>query len=577
MDRHEHEPDTGHAVTPDRMRRDLLMMKQNNINTVRTSHYPNDPKWYDLCDELGMYLINECNIESHGMGYGPESLAKDPAWGPAHLDRARNYVERDKNHPAVIVWSMGNEAGDGINFERNSAWIHRRDPSRPVHYEPAGQRPHTDIVCPMYATFDDLLTYAKSKPTRPLIMCEYSIANGNALGNLKDYWDLIEAHRPLQGGSIWQWCAHAVWKTERTKDGVVRYLGYGGDFGDVPNDNWFTLNGIVKPDRTPEPELTEVKKVYQPVGIAAVPFDSKTRSGSDASVGRFSVKNKYAFRRLDHLDASWVLEAGGRNVAEGNLGRVNAGPGETAALAVPLRRPALAPGDECFVTITFALAADEPWAPKGHVVAWEQFVLPWRGAARAAPPPTSLPAVRVDEDAAGVTARGEGFAVRVGRASGALESVRFGGRELLASPLAPNFYRVPTDADLGNKYPERVKVWKEAPAGRKVAALAVGRPARGAAEIAVAMTLPAGNSTCRASYTVFGDGRIAVDFTLSPAGKGLPEIPRIGLQAEVPAAFGRARWYGRGPHENYQDRRAGASVGKYESRVEDMVFPFVRP
>jgi len=265
VNRHEHDPDTGHAVSLDSMVKDILLMKQFNINTIRTAHYPDDPQWYELCDQYGIYVIDEANIESHGIGYRPEdTLANKPEWKKAHLDRIISMVERDKNHPSVIIWSMGNEAGDGTTFEAASEWIHRRDPSRPVHYERAGRRPHTDIVCPMYSRIGSIVKYAQEKQDRPLIMCEYAHAMGNAVGNLKEYWDAIEEYKHLQGGSIWDWVDQGLRK--KTDDGK-EYWAYGGDFGDDPNDGNFCINGLVFPDRKIPPKLWEVKKVYQSVGV----------------------------------------------------------------------------------------------------------------------------------------------------------------------------------------------------------------------------------------------------------------------------------------------------------------------
>ncbi len=564
VDRHEHEPATGHYVTAEEMVRDIKLMKRNNINAVRTSHYPNDPKWYDLCDRFGLYLIDEANIESHGMGFEKESLAHDPSWQEAHLDRTRRMVERDKNHPSVIIWSLGNEAGDGVNFEATSAWVKQRDPSRPVQYEPAGEKPHTDIVCPMYAYFDRLTAYAESKPARPLIMCEYTIANGNALGDFADYWELIEKHYALQGGCIWQWADHGLPK--KIGDGPETFFAYGGDFGDQPNDNWFTINGIVLPDRKPKPELTEVKKVYQNVAISA----------ADPASGRFLVRNKYLFRNLDFLSACYKLEIDGAAADSGDLGRINVEPGQEGEIQVPLKRPELPPGAECYLTITFALAEDEPWAKAGHVLAWEQFKLPWDSGAPPQDEEKAVTPVSVEEGPEKITLSGEDFQIVIGRKTGAIESLRYGEREHIVSPLLPNFWRVPTDADIGNKMPERTRVWKEASLKGEAASVAVRQEPQGKVRVDAELKVAAGGSMCRLSYVVCGHGRIEVDFHFKPSGE-LPEIPRIGMQAALVADCDRVRWFGRGPHENYWDRKAGAPVGLYEAKVENMVFPYIRP
>jgi len=562
VDRHEHEPDTGHTVTRDNMVRDILLMKQNNINTVRTSHYPDVPEWYDLCDEYGLYLIAEANIESHGMGYEAESLAKDPSWQAAHLDRMRNSIERDKNHASVIIWSMGNEAGDGVNLEACYDWIHSRDTSRPVHYERAEQRRDTDIFCPMYPELQHMEDYARSNPTRPLIMCEYVIANGNAGGDMADYWEMIERHRSLQGGSIWQWADHGLNKP--TPDGRGTFFAYGGDFGDKPNDLAFAMNGVVLADRTPKPELTEVKKVYQPVTVDPV----------DLAFGRVRVKNKHAFRTLGYLRGEWVVEVNGVKTQSGQLDRLETAPGEFADLTLPLKAPKLPPGGEAWLTVTFTLAAAEPWGPKGHVIAWDQFRLPVEAPAVIIKPPTGeLKLTETDETLA---VSGKGFTATFSKVAGALSGLKYGKDDLLAGPLMPNFRRSPTDPDVANKMPERTMEWTEASRSRVVAGLAAKRAGKSAVEVAVDYKLPAGTSTCRVVYTMDASGRVSVDFTLTPAGV-TAEIPRVGMNALIPGALNRFRWYGRGAHENYWDRKAGAPVGLWELPLDQMIYPFGPP
>jgi len=571
VDRHEHEFKTGHFVPEEDMVRDIKLMKRNNINTVRTSHYPNHPKWLELCDRYGLYLFDEANIESHGMGYGKESLAKDPAWGPAHLFRIRNMVERDKNHPSVIFWSMGNEAGDGVNFRRSSAWIKRRDPSRLVHYDPAHTAAHVDFVSSMYATIGQITAYAKSKPRRPFIFCEYVISNGNSVGNIADYWKTIEKYRPLQGGCIWQWADHCL---ERKVDGKTVH-GYGGDFGDHPHDGYFTCNGLVMADRTPKPALEEVKKVYQEVGVKPL----------DLEKGRLRITNKYSFRNLGFLLAKWRLEVDGETAQSGRLGILNIPAGEGKVVDLPLRRPRTRPGSECFLTVSFALAAREPWAPAGTVLAWEQFAMPWKAPVA---PPARAGKVEVAAGAYGATVRGRGFSVTVGRDFGLLESIQYGGKEYLARPMGPNFWRVPTDPDIANGMPVRTSVWKKASRPdrsghftdtthlRQVPGFAVRRKGD-AVEVVVDFSLAAGESTCRTVYTIRGDGSVGVEMRLAPRGRKLPEIPRIGMQAGIPAALDRAEWFGRGPGEGYSDRKSGEAVGKYAVRTGDLFFHFPRP
>jgi beta-galactosidase len=370
VNRHEHDADLGHVPTTSMMIRDIELMKRHNINVVRTSHYPNTPQWYELADRYGLYLIDEANIESHGMGYRPDyTLGNNPDWEKAHMDRIQRMVERDKNHPSVIIWSMGNEAGDGTNFVKASEWIHQRDPGRPVHYERAGEGAHVDMVTPMYATIERMIKYAEGNPERPMILCEYAHAMGNSVGNLQDYWDAIEKYPALQGGFIWDWVDQGL---RHQNSAGEEFWAYGGDFGDKPNNDNFCANGLVLPDRQPNPSLAEVKKVYQWVKVKPV----------DLKAGKVSIHNKYHFIGLGFLDASWKLEVDGRLVAQGAMPKLDIDPGEAKEVLVPFEEPKLPPGGEAFLTISFALAEGQSWAPKGHVMAWDQLKLPlsaqWR-------------------------------------------------------------------------------------------------------------------------------------------------------------------------------------------------------
>ncbi len=564
VNRHEHDPDTGHVISRESMLQDILLMKQNNVNTVRTCHYPDIPKWYDLCDEYGLYIIDEANIESHGMGYGKESLAKDPSWKEAHLARTRAMVERDKNHPCVIIWSLGNEAGDGINFEATSAWIKQRDPSRPVHWEQARLRPHTDIYCPMYSRIHSISNYAKKDQDRPLILCEYAHAMGNSLGNLTGYWEAIEKYKHLQGGCIWDWVDQGL----RKKDDKGReFWAYGGDYGDKPNDANFCCNGIVQPDRKPNPHMYEMKKVYQNIKVHA----------DDLAAGKVKIQNKYYFIPTDFVEARWELTEDGIVVQKGSLGTVSVAPQTTQDVTIPFKKPTALPGSEYHLKVEFVLNADTPWGKKGHGMAWDQFELPFK-AEKAAPVMAldTMDNLKLQESGDMITITGSDFVVTFDKAAGALSGWTYQDTALMASPLKPNFWRPPTDNDRGNGMPNRCKIWKDAAAKAKINNVEAKQVKPQAVQVTIDMELAAKNSTLKTVYTIYGSGDVLVDNTFK-ADKDLPEIMRIGMQMEMPGEFSTMHWFGRGPQESYSDRKSGYAVGIYQENVYKPEHIYVEP
>ncbi|MCP5104701.1 MAG: DUF4981 domain-containing protein, partial [bacterium] len=564
VNRHEHDPDFGRAVPFERMLEDIKLLEQNNINAVRTSHYPDHPHWLELCDRFGIYLVDEANIESHGMGYKPErTLGNNPQWKEAHLDRAVSMVERDKNHPSVIIWSMGNEAGDGVNFEAVSAWIHKRDPSRPVHYERALERSHVDIVSPMYARIERLVKYAEKPQTRPFILCEYAHAMGNSVGNFKEYWDTIEKYKHLQGGFIWDFTDQGLRK--KTTDGQT-YWAYGGDYGDIPNDGNFCCNGIVQPDRTPNPSLYEVKKVYQYVKMEP----------ADLAAGKVRVRNTYDFIDLKSLEMSWQLTENGKLLQKGSLKPFSLAPGQSIIKKIPFKTPKLNPGSEYFLTVTFSLARRASWAPKGHVTAWEQFKLPFKVPTHPRQDISKLPEVTFKETEKEILITGKGFSMTIGRESGLLEAWEFNGGPLLTAPLTPNFWRVPTDNDRGNRMPRRQGVWRSAGRERTAAKVFVKQDKPQVIRVTAMSSLLAGNSPLQIVYKVYGSGDVVVDCKMVPH-RDLPNLPRFGMQVEVPGEYDRVTWFGRGPHESYWDRRTGAPVGRYSAPVAKQIHRYVRP
>jgi beta-galactosidase len=564
VNRHEHDPDFGRAVPYERMLSDIKLLKQYNINAVRTSHYPDHPLWLGLCDRFGIYLIDEANIESHGMGYKPErTLGNNPQWKDAHMDRGISMVERDKNHPSVIIWSMGNEAGDGVNFKALSQWIHKRDPSRPVHYERALERPHVDIVSPMYARIPRLVKYGKQQQKRPFILCEYAHAMGNSVGNLKEYWDVIEKYKHLQGGFIWDFIDQGLGK--KTTDGA-QYFAYGGDYGDIPNDNNFCCNGIVQPDRKPNPSLYEVKKVYQYVKLKPAALEK----------GKIEVKNTYDFVDLGFLDISWKLEENGIPIQKGTVKPQKIKPGKSKLLKVPFKKPKIKPGAEYFLTISFSLRRKTSWAPKGHVLAWEQFKVPFNVPPKPKPAVAEMPQVRFEETRQAIVIKGSTFKAVIGKKSGLLESWEVNGKAMILQPLTPNFWRVPTDNDNGNRMPKRQGIWRSAGTERTTATVTASQLKPQLVKVAASSHLLAGNSPFETEYLFYGNGHIEVTCSVKPH-KDLPNLPRFGMQTRLPGKYNIVTWFGRGPHETYWDRQTGAPVGLYKATIEQQVFRYVRP
>jgi beta-galactosidase len=566
VNRHEHDPYTAHVISEESMLKDITLMKQFNINAVRTCHYPNDPRWYELCDEYGIYLIDEANIESHGMGYGEKSLAKNPDWGPAHLDRTVRMVERDKNHPSVIIWSLGNEAGDGINFEATSAWIHQRDKTRPVHYERADRRPHTDIVCPMYSRIEDLEAYAQKKQSRPLIMCEYAHSMGNSTGNLQDYWDVIEKYDQLQGAFIWDWVDQGFAKTNEKGE---LFWAYGGDYGppDTPSDGDFCCNGLVAPDRTPHPALWEVKKVYQYAKIRMM--------GSGERHPAIEISNQYNFINLNKFNLQWRYIADGNElIAEGMIQNPDIAPGEGRIFNLDIPSFDPKPGVEYFLNVYIATASEEPLVPKGHVVAAAQFrdgvVKPGKIAAV-----SSLPALKLVQNEGTASAEGPDFSVVFDKKSGLLVSFIYRGKEFLKSGPAPNFWRAPTDNDFGNRMDRRCAVWRKAGDNRSLDKFEVRQARPFEIEAVADYSLRDVQAKYQVRYRVLGSGDVLVEARFSPATRNLPEIPRLGMMFALPPEFQRIQWYGRGPHENYVDRKTSAFVGVYKSSISEMTIPYV--
>jgi beta-galactosidase len=578
VNRHEHDPETFHVISLASMRRDIELMKLNNVNALRTSHYPNDERLYDLADEYGLYVMDEANIESHAYmsaanrgGRTPESIqiGYDPAWEAAHVSRVTNMVERDKNHPSIIFWSLGNEAGTGLSFERAAAAARAIDPTRLISYLGYSQindfRPnaYADIYAPMYDSPARMLDYAQHPEFKqPMIQSEYAHMQGNSGGNFKEYWDAIYA-RPdrLQGGFIWDWVDQSMYRY--TKDGR-RYWGDGGEYGPNPGGEIEFGDGLLNPDRTPHPQLFEVQKVYAPVQFTAV----------DAVAGRFTVTNRDDFRDLSGFDFDWSVNENGVPIAQGAVPTLHTTAHSTEPFTLPLPKLPRKPGAEYLVTIRArAKIGTIPLVPAGHVVGWDQFAL-------GAPIPAriTIPRGRTTlQETGGMIALTAGDAsLTIDLRTGLIASYRVGRDELLSGG-APNFARALTDNDIGTRGEAANAPWLAMSAARTVESVKAERMGSGAAAVTVRYVMGDNAVRFTSRYTMRGDGSVDIAGEFTPLKKDLPDPLRIGFQFAAPSRFKTMEWYGRGPHENYADRKTGAAIGFWRGAIVNQNHDFMRP
>ncbi|RLF09598.1 MAG: beta-galactosidase subunit alpha, partial [Thermoprotei archaeon] len=581
VNRHEHDGVRGHAVTIESMVEDIMLMKRLNFNAVRTSHYPDHPYWYYLCDKYGIYVIDEANVECHGLANiwrAGELVVNEPAnnpeWLNAFMERCVRMVERDKNHPCVIMWSLGNESGYGFNHEAMAAWIHGYDPTRLVHYEGASHVMRTrgyvprsvDVISVMYPTIEFLVKLATDPgDDRPVIMCEYAHSMGNSTGNLKEYWDAIRSHKRLCGGFIWEWVDQGLLKEENG----VRYWAYGGDFGDEPNDGNFCINGIVWPDRTPQPAVWECKKVQQPVEAEPV----------DLERGEVRVLNRYDFTRLDEaVEIWWEVWADGKVLQQGRVPTPPVEPHSSAIVKIPYEKPEPRPGTEYWLVLRYKLAKDTPWAERGYEVGWSQFKLPIR-----VPEPEPLrigemAPLKLEEGEGEVRIEGDRFTVVIDTASASMTYI-YDGRILVKSLNPLEVWRAPTDNDAARMAYE----WRKFGLDRvehRVEWVRASQPSPQVAQVELQLRTSApgvdAGFTSRYRILIYGNGDIHISSRIDPD-EVLPPLPRIGLTLQVPGSYSSITWYGRGPHENYQDRKEGAMVNVYSSTVKEQYVPYIMP
>jgi beta-galactosidase len=575
VNRHEHHPETGRVLDAETMTKDIELLKRLNFNAVRTSHYPNDPRWYALTDRYGIYVVDEANIESHaymgrGMEHGPEHwLGNKPYFEASHLARVSRMIERDKNHPSIILWSLGNEAGLGTSFEKAAARAKQRDSTRVVSYEGTGQteghnpRPFIDLYTPMYDRVSEMRDYLDSDPQKAIILYEYAHAMGNSLGGFAEYWDLIWSEPMAQGGFIWDWVDQSF--LEHKADGTP-YWAYGGDYDEGRNDGNFLANGIIQPDRTVNPHAYEARKVMQPVAFHA----------DSIAAGKFVVENRHDFLDLTGLSFSWVIEEDGVAIASGALPELGTRPGASDAVSIDLPGIEPLPGSEYFLRIR-AAAKDgyQVFVPTGEVVAWEQFPLPWKAEAEAIV--SHLPAPSVVESEDTITVTGTDFSAEIDRANGLLVSYVRNDVETMATPLTPNFWRAPTDNDVGGGIPDALAIWKTIAESRVVENIEFATIDEDKVSIVVSALYGDGKLRYQTTYSVYGNGDIVVSNVVEPLVTDLPEFYRIGMTMTAPGEFGDLRWFGRGPHSSYVDRKAGARVGLFKGKVAEQFHDYSRP
>ena len=594
-DRHELDPDGGYVVSMERMLQDIRIMKQLNINAVRTCHYPDDPRWYDLCDEYGIYLVAEANVETHGMGYGKETLAKNEAFALAHLERNQRNVLNFKNHPSIIFWSLGNEAGMGPNFIEAYKWIKEYDQSRPVQYERGlyeYDAEWTDIRCPMYAGYEECERRGQN-PDKPFIQCEYAHAMGNSIGGLKEYWDIYRKYPSLQGGFIWDFVDQGLRDVSAVTGKTI--FTYGGDYGRYPaSDNNFNCNGIIAPDRRLNPHAYEVRYCYQNIWATA----------KDLRKGKIDVLNEYFFRDLSNYTLTWTLTSNGKEVSKGSQALPAIAPQTTRTITLAGYKAPAADGGEQLLTVEFFLNNPEPLMEAGQLVAHEQFSL----AGYDFPTVEGLLAGvdgnaprNITEDNSCIIATAGGTTVTWNRHTGLVDYIDVDGQPMLEEghSLTPNFWRAPTDNDFGARLQQRFVAWKDVPLTRPQ----IQVTQEGSAQtVSVDYRLPAYKAMLHMKYTLTGDGQLIVNQSLETGVEPKAEQPRegdrhgrrdfvvtpiqdiekthllrFGMQLVMPKAYETVEYYGKGPGENYADRNNDQTIGLYTQTVTEQFYPYIRP
>ncbi len=582
VNRHELDPDQGYVMSRQRMIEDLRLMKQANINFMRTSHYPNDPRWYSLCDQMGVMVLDEANVETHDLSYHKRILPGDqPAWKNACVERMHRMVVRDRQFPSVVMWSFGNEAGYGETFLAMRATAHASDPERRL-IQYADMNRAGDLDSQTYPTPDWLRQHLEGKArrkgeddeaarieqhgpypsNRPFMMNEYAHAMGNSVGNLRDYWELIYSQPMLVGGFIWDWVDQALWKT--LPDGKRGFV-YGGDFGDFPNDNNFCCNGLIAPDRTLHPHYYEVHKVYQPAWFSEL----------NVKDGTVRMTNHHLVTNLAEYNFDYELSHEGRVIEQGKLPAADVSPGTSGVVKLFVDFPDVPSEGETFLMLRMRLKQDTAWAPAGFVVAWEQFALSSPSARIQLPDMKTTGLLKVTEDKNQVTVNGSDFSVSFRRDTGLLGAYRTGGRDLLAGPMRFNFWRALNDNDLGWEVDQKMASWQTAGKQSVVESITWDSSLTSKVKLESVITFPTTGTRVNVYHIVYGNGRVDCEVRIELA-QGQEPL-RLGLQFEIPVGLSNIEWFGRGSHENYSDRLWSAPVGLYRSTVEEWITPYIRP
>ena len=572
-DRHEMDPDGGYVVSLERMIQDIKIMKQLNINAVRTSHYPCDPRWYDLCDEYGIYITAEANLESHGMGYEEKSLAKFPEYILPHIERNEGNVKPLINHPSVIVWSLGNEGGYGINFEKAYDWVKACDKTRPAQYERGGYDSKTDIYCPMYIGYEESESYCKSNGTKPYIQCEYAHAMGNSEGGFKEYWDLIRKYPKYQGGYIWDFVDQGL----RDKSPVTgkEIFTYGGDYGRYPGSDYnFNCNGIIAPNRRLNPHAYEIQYVLQNVWI----------KDFDAENGSFNVYNENFFKNIDDLSLTATLFANGVKLTTVAIPDTKGiAPQATKLVKSEALKSAIEKAEAEHateeITINFAFASDgsQPLVDKGQVMARQQIVLNGYEFDKVDAPANTGSKIEVEETNSYVKVSAERMSVTIGKKTGMIDYLDVDGEPMLKfrESMTPEFWRAPTDNDYGASLQKKMRVWKNPQMNLKSFDKSESKDS---VVLTANFEMPEVKAELMLRYRINAAGEVAVTEKMTTDKEAkVADLFRYGMQLQMPASFSKLEYYGRGPEENYIDRHSSAFIGKYEANVKDEYYPYVRP